>query len=227
MLYNESAIFIRGEANSNNNSFINICYDNIREINNRHDTFSVANRSDTDSNKINESEIDINLNIFRYKFSDNFTRDLFVFSKIHQYDPRKEFKEAWKKWIEENEDIVNEETLRLKSLGYDGNVLEKMFKSARYYFRKKGTEKKAPTKRRDYIGVQKNLLEVMDKHIRLGIYNEDYKPSDGFDDFCKKNTDVLKEEVSILCKNGLTDPNEIKNKIKKTYKNRYFLFISK
>jgi hypothetical protein len=102
-----------------------------------------------------------------------------------------------------------------------------MFKSARYYFRKKGTEKKAPSQRRDYIGVQKNLLETMDKHIRIGISTEDYKPSDGFDDFCKKNIDILKEEVSNLCKNGFTDSNQIKNKIKKTYKNRYFLFISK
>ena len=67
----------------------------------------------------------------------------------------------------------------------------------------------------------------MDKHIKNNINNRDYKPSDGFDDFCKEYIDVVKEEVSILCKSSFTDSKEIKNKIKKTYKNRYFLFISK
>jgi hypothetical protein len=102
-----------------------------------------------------------------------------------------------------------------------------MFKSARYYFRKKSTEKKAPVKRRDYVGVNKTLLDAMDKHIKMSINTENYKPSDGFDEFCNKNKDMLREEVNILCKNGFTDSNEIKNKIKKTYKNRYFLLINK
>lgn len=229
MLYELSTIIGR-ETNLNNNSCVNIYLDNIREISSRHDTFSSADSADRineDINNIVEAETDINLNIFRYKFSDNFTKDLFVFSKIHQYDARKEFKEAWKIWLEENESIVCEEVLRLKNLGYDGNIFDKMFKSARYYFRKKSTEKKGPAKRRNYIGVRKNLLETMDKHIRMSIINEEYKPSNGFDDFCKKNKEILKEEVNILCKNGLTNSNEIKNKIRKTYKNRYFLFVSK
>jgi hypothetical protein len=56
---------------------------------------------------------------------------------------------------------------------------------------------------------------------------QDYKPSDGFDEFCKNNMELLKEEVQTLCSNGFTDSNEIKQKIKKTYKNRYFLIINK
>jgi hypothetical protein len=39
--------------------------------------------------------------------------------------------------------------------------------------------------------------------------------------------ELLKEEVQTLCSNGFTDSNEIKQKIKKTYKNRYFLIINK
>ena len=102
-----------------------------------------------------------------------------------------------------------------------------MFKSARYYFRKKSTEKKEPLKRRDYIAIQRDLLDAMDDHIKSNISGDDYKPSDGFDEFCKANIDLLKEEVNILCRNGFTNSVEIKNKIKKTYKNRYFLIISK
>jgi hypothetical protein len=169
-----------------------------------------------------------NTNIFRYKFTDDFTNELFKFSKIHQYDHRKDFKEAWTIWTEENDDIVSDEIRRLSNLGYEGDILDKMFKSARYYFRKKSTEKKAPSQRRDYVGVQRDLLDAIDDHITSSInVDDDFKPSDGFDDFCKNNISVLKEEVNFLCKNGMKDSNEIKQKIKKTYKNRYFLIISK
>jgi hypothetical protein len=37
--------------------------------------------------------------------------------------------------------------------------------------------------------------------------------------------DLLKEEVKKLYKCGMKDPKDIKQKIKKTYKNRYFLFV--
>jgi hypothetical protein len=173
-----------------------------------------------------EEQYTINLNIYRYKFNEDFTNELFAFSKIHQYDDRKVFKESWTKWTEENEDIVNEEIRRLKNLGYTGNICDKMFKSARYYYRKKTTVKKEPSKRREYISTQKELLDAMDKHIDINLKNNsDYKPADGFVEFCKNNTEKLNEEIKLLYKNGLHDSIEIKNKIKKTYKNRYFLII--
>ena len=112
-------------------------------------------------------------------------------------------------------------------LGYQGDVRDKMFKSARYYFRKKGTEKKEPIVRRDYIGIQKILLDSMDNHIKNNIDNQNFKPSDGFDNFCKENLDLLKNEVSRLIEFNIKEPKEIKNKIKKTYKNRYFVIINK
>ena len=168
-----------------------------------------------------------NVNIYRYKFTEDFTNELFKFSKIHQYDDRKSFKEAWNLWIEDNENIVNDEFTRLRELGYCGDILDKMFKSARYYFRKKSTEKKEPAKRRIYVGLQKELLEAMDEHIKSSISSNDFKPSDGFDEFCKQNMNLLKDEVAVLYRAGLTDSNDIKTKIKKTYKNRYFLVISK
>ena len=168
-----------------------------------------------------------NVSIYRYKFTDDFTKELYKFSKIHQYDHRKDFKDAWQIWTEENENLVDSEVRRLVNLCYDGDVLDKMFKSARYYFRKKDTSKKEPQKRRVYIGVQKELLEAMDEHIVSNINNKDYKPSDGFSLFCKEKVEILKEEVNRLCKSGFTDSNEIKDKIKKTYKNRYFILVTK
>jgi hypothetical protein len=168
-----------------------------------------------------------NYNIYRFKFLEEFTDELYKFSKIHQYDHRKDFKEAWELWIEDNDEMVSEEVRRLTNIGYHGDILDKMFKSARYYFRKKSTEKKAPVQRRIYVGSNKEFLDSMDEHIKSEIANPDYKPSDGFDEFCKNNMELLKEEVQTLCNNGFTDSNEIKQKIKKTYKNRYFLIISK
>jgi len=182
---------------------------------------------DIERNDIHNFKTKNDVNIFRYKFTDDFTSEMFKFSKIHQHDHRKDFKEAWNIWVEENENIIADEVRRLENLGYEGDILDKMFKSARYYFRKKSTEKKEPIQRRNYLGVQKVLLDAMDEHIQSKINLKDYKPSDGFVEFCKSYMELLKDEVKNLCKNGLNDTNEIKNKIKKTYKNRYFLLISK
>ena len=184
-----------------------------------------VSKNDDEGN--NDDINNIPIGIYRYKFTNEFTNELFKFSKVHQYDHRKDFKEAWEVWMDDNENIVDEEVRRLTNLGYDGDIIDKMFKSARYYFRKKSTEKKAPAKRRIYVGSQKDLLEAMDDHIKSNISSREFKPSDGFDEFCKKNIDILKEQVNMLCQSGLTDSNEIKTKIKKTYKNRYFLIISK
>jgi hypothetical protein len=181
----------------------------------------------TTENNNNDGEKSINVSIFRYKFSDDFTKELYSFSKIHQYDERKDFKEAWNTWTEENIELVNSEVDRLSNLGYEGDILDKMFKSARYYFRKKSTEQKEPKSRREYVSVEKELLTAMDKHIMSNINSENYKPADGFLEFCNDNIDILKTEVARLCKSGINNTNDVKDKIKKTYKNRYFMFISK
>jgi hypothetical protein len=197
-------------------------YRGISESTQRND-----NETNTNDNDTNTANQEFNINIFRYKFTNDFTNELYKFSKIHQYDHRKDFKEAWEKWIEENDDIIDEEIRRLTNLGYDGDILDKMFKSARYYFRKKSTEKKEPSKRRIYVGSRKDFLESMDNHIKSNMNSGNFKPSDGFDDFCRTHIDLLKEQVNQFIQSGITDSNEIKYKIKKTYKNRYFQFITK
>jgi len=165
------------------------------------------------------------IDIFRFKFTQDFMDLLFEFSKVHQYDNRKDFKEAWKTWTDENGEIIAEETERLNMMGYRGDVMDKMFKSARYYFRKKTTDKKKPKERRDYICVGKDLLESMDAHIQHCIENADYKPSIAFLNFCNDpvNKVVLQKEVLHFHEMNIHDVDFIQDKIKKTYKNRYFL----
>jgi hypothetical protein len=200
---------------------------NSRSCDYRHDSFSYPDNSTSDCEKLCKNNEEVVVNIYRYKFTEDFMHELFTFSKVHQYDNRKDFKEAWSAWIDMNENAVNEEVRRLTQLGYDGDILDKMFKSARYYFRKKSTEKKAPTPRRDYVAVRKELLEAIDAHINRHINSANYKPSDGFSDFCNSNLELIKDEIAHLSKSGFTDSEEIKQKIKKTYKNRYFLVIHK
>ena len=168
---------------------------------------------------------DVNIHIYRFKFTNDFNEELYKFAKIHQYDHRKVFKEAWQIWLEENEELVSDEVKRLTELRYDGDIIDKMFKSARYYFRKKHIEKKELKERTEYVSVDKELLSSMDNHIKNGLLTENYKPSDGFDEFCKNYLDLLREQVNYLCNNGINNPVIIKNKIKKTYKNRYFLVV--
>ena len=160
--------------------------------------------------------------IYRFKFTEGFMEELYKFSKIHQYDERKDFKEAWTQWLEDNNDIIEEEDSRLQQLGYDGDVLTKMFKSARYYFRKKSDAKKAPKQRRQYISVTRELLDAMDKHIFENIHLDGYQPKNGFLAFCTENEALLQETVAKIWEQ-VKDKEVIEDKIKKTYKNRYFM----
>ena len=161
--------------------------------------------------------------IYRFKFTEEFMVELYNFAKIHQYDHRKDFKEAWTKWADENAGIISNETERLIALGYkaEENIDTKMFKSARYYFRKKSPVKPEPKQRRQYISVDHDLLMAMDRHI----INTDSKPEAAFIIFCKENESVLRQSVAQICAQGINDVQQIQSKIKKTYKNRYFLLV--
>ena len=223
-IINVSNYDISTSTNNGNCIDNNISYklNNYGANDNLCDTLSNSTKIMENKKDANKQNNVININIYRYKFTNEFMLELFKFSKIHQYDHRKDFKEAWEIWTENNDELIEDEIRRLNNLGYDGDVLDKMFKSARYYFRKKSTEKKEPAKRRIYVGSQKDMLDAMDQHIKSNINSGNFKPSDGFDEFCKENVNLLKEEVGILCRAGITNSDEIKEKIKKTYKNRYF-----
>jgi len=190
---------------------------------------------DFELNEIKEMRIDndensskkINAQIYRFKFTEDFMEELYKFSKIHQYDDRKDFKEAWTNWVEENEELIQDETDRLLNLGYDGDILDKMFKSARYYFRKKSPVKVEPKQRRQYISVSHELLEAMDTHIRTNIGLPDYQPKIGFVDFYEANNSIIVQIFRSFNDQDIKDSEFIQTKLKKTYKNRYFMFISK
>jgi len=177
-----------------------------------------------DSDRVSEhdSDNDADHEIYRYKFGQSFMKGLFQFAKIHQYDDRHTFKDAWKVWVEVNCDEVEAEIRSLNETGYTGDIIDKMYKSARYYFRKKATTKKDPKKRRVYISLNKDFLSKMNDHVKNYCIDDKNTPADGFEDFCKTNKSELGDEVAYLYHAGITDPKDISAKIKKTYKNKYF-----
>jgi hypothetical protein len=130
------------------------------------------------------------------------------FAKIHQYDERTAFKEAWNIWVEDNTEQVEQECRAIYSDGYEGDAVDKMFKSARYYFRKKSVQKKEQVPRKSYEKTGAELLKKMDIHIKENL---NMKPHDSFLAFLRKE-DIRKEEDEDLID---------EEKLKKTFKNRY------
>ena len=164
--------------------------------------------------------------IYRFKFSHEINDILFEFSKIHQHDNRHQFKESWELLITEKKEILEKEQKRLNSLGYNGDCYDKMFKSARYYFRKKSTIKQEPKNRRKYIGTDRDILDSMDDHIHSNIGNDGFKPSDSYDSYILSHQNLILKEISRMKEHGFSEPKMISNKLKKAYKNRYFLIIN-
>ena len=215
-----------GISTINNNNFDgDICgYNGAIHDKSANDTKCLLSKCETLSVKPSKSIVVLNIDnknahmsssIYRYKFTTEFMEELYEFSKIHQYDDRHDFKEAWDNWIKENDEQINKEIMRLLYLGYEGNVMEKMFKSARYYFRKKSTEKKEPKKRKNYISMNRSILSLMDEHIKQ---NQNKQPKESLEQFIM----LYKNEIDQL----LGESCDYETKIKKTYKNRYFMLFN-
>jgi predicted DNA-binding ArsR family transcriptional regulator len=173
----------------------------------------------------------ITLQTYRFVFSTDFTEQLSIFSKVHQHDHRKDFKEAWTKWTtdEDIEPLINDEVKRLRTLGFEGDPLEKMFKSARYYYRNKNENNDTEKQRKPYETISKDIQQKMDKHINHKIMTNandgisKISPSESFDDYLNQyKTDIineLKNEKSSITKQ---DCQYIIKKYKKSYKNRFY-----
>jgi hypothetical protein len=170
-----------------------------------------------------------NTKIFRYKLSDEIMSNITQFAKIHQLDDRHTYKEAWIRWLDQEQDNVEREVLRLQQLNYNGDVIDKMFKAGRYYFREKGaiqqeTKPNADKKnqRREYIVMDQAIIQIMDTHLRGLIANKDFKPALAYKLFCDTNGPILRKEQERLAAQNIT-VEKITVKFKKTYKNRYFI----
>ena len=172
-----------------------------------------------------------NFNTFRFKIDPDLVEILTRFAYEHQFDSRKDFKEAWNLWVEANQKEINTEKSRIEEMNYKGNIEEKLFKAVRYYYRKKISIEKLEEKeveekeniKRDYICFQTCFLETIDNHIKEKVKDKHYSPAKGYDNFCEINTDLIKKEIFYLLEENKYLKNyDIIQKIKKAYKNRYY-----
>lgn len=188
----------------------------------------------------------------RFVYSDEFTKEIEYFSKLHRYDDRKTFKEMWLKWIEEEtiRPLIEKEIETSVKNGYKGNIMDKMYKSARYYYRKKekqflkkiekeNEQREITSDENNYAGLSKEMIKQMDSHIMKTIYNSvekmeksknktnnvfvsKVKPAIAFEQFCQKFINEITREIYKLKKKIELNPTEISLKFKKSYKNRFY-----
>lgn len=163
--------------------------------------------------------------VYRHLLATDVTEHVTAFAKLHRFDDRHSFKAAWERWCDTNAQLIRDEQQRLEAIGYTGNVADKMYISARYYFRKKPdtAQKPKPKSRRKYIGLDRSMLDAMDEFIEH--HCQDTSPKDGYIAFCLSHQALLKTAVERLVNNGhLTKTAEIQDKFKKTFQNRYFTY---
>ena len=207
------------------------------------------------TNNTNANETSRRARVLRFEFSNAIIEPVAVFIQIHQYDDRKTYKTAWTEWMANHEiaAIFNAEVKRLTDLGYKGDVADKLYKSGRYYFRQKTygfpnlslhAEPVCPNLSlqpepmgvrgaliapRRYVLLSRELLSAMDEHIERGLRQQtDFTPAKGFAEFALgfDGTDVgsYRSEVARLSEIMPTG-EAVGDKIKKTYKNRYFMLV--
>jgi hypothetical protein len=177
----------------------------------------------------------LKMKTFRFLFSEEMKEQLEEFSKKHMYTKDKhEYKEAWEAWVQEPEikNQVKVEMERLAKSGFVGDTMDSMYKSARYYYGKKyrkeerKEQEEKPTRKRSTISFSGNFLSDIDEHIMEIIQehtNEEkistVSPAKSFTDFCNKRKDSILKEIQ---ENEVNNSNELVEKLKKTYKNRYY-----
>lgn len=165
------------------------------------------------------------LQTFHYNASDECAEILSIFATEHREDKNKQFKQAWQKWMEDPRinEILSNESRKLKEAGYEADPMEKMYFSARYYYRKKALKVietndtiHQAKPRKQYETADKKVLEQINKHIIEQIFqgcNPNSSPAQAFEHFCK---------TSANCIEGFNE-----TKCKKIYKNRYFVLRKK
>ena len=156
--------------------------------------------------------------IFRYNFDNYFKTQLENFAQTYHNPYFYLFVENFNKWKILNNNLIKNEKVRLNNLGYVGNFNDKMFKSVRYYFKNKSNNK-IIKKRKNYVKLNKEFLKIIDLCIDIYL-KKDMKPELAHKQFVNDNIRNINNEYDRL--NSLNE-HEFCLKIKKTFKNRYYI----
>jgi len=156
-----------------------------------------------------------------FNYSDDFVVRLSKFATDHINYKNKDFKLAWEEWTSINAAIILEEKERMRSQGYEGSVDEKMYFSARYYYRKKAIREQndqdpdAKTPRKKYESSEKHVLEKMSEHIILQISRGNDESNE-----CIVSNMTPSKLFANYCEQYNVEEDDAK--IKKIYKNLYW-----
>lgn len=147
--------------------------------------------------------------VFRFKFDRDINSILQRFASVHHGDDLEDFKDAWETFLKTFRTAIDIEAQRLKEIGYNGDVENKMLTSVRYYYCKQfkigNTEKKdqetpnqetpvqeAPDEetdtqtKRKYVKINKNVHDEIDKFLKKDN-NYTLKPAAAWSEFCKEH----------------------------------------
>lgn len=190
---------------------------------------------------------EITFQAHRFDFTNEMTTKLDDFARIHRFDDRHTFKDAWKSWTTDTDiaPLIVQEIDYFTNLGFKGDVLDKMFKSARYYYRKKMNKQLLDDQEDDlthlekqfkYVAFRSSFLKQIDTDITEQLNNEveqsnpanqsiviSLSQTDAYNQFCETHKPEIYEEfIAMKTKYG-TIPSNISAKLKKTYKNRFYM----
>lgn len=138
------------------------------------------------------------------------------FAEIHRFDGRIDFKENFEIWSENKKDLIDNEKRRFELMGYKkDDLLDKIYKSIRYYYCKKiyksekivnDKDKDKDKDKRNYLKLDNSILYTINQFM-INLDNFDQKSEDVYNIFLSKNP-KYKNKSNI-------------NKIKKSFKNKY------
>ena len=167
----------------------------------------------------------------RFTLSTNVVNKLneFARSELSGSKRRSEMDALWQRFVQANANLFDEETRRLRNIGYTGDLNTKMYRSVLYYRKpnEDGSERRGngePQERREYIATPSDLLPIMDEHIETQCFGENpLSPAAGWAHFQAQKAADLEIAQQAITGSDLLSSNDALTKLKETYKNRHFL----
>ena len=159
---------------------------------------------------------------YRLNFSKDFQNRVISISESVKDDSLNDFKIKLEIWCLRNEDLIEREYINLRSMGYEGDIKEKIFKSSRYYFSKKDGKKTEVKKRKKYTVKNNKLIEKIKNHV--SEQDKSLKPSHAYNNFYEIHKNYINNYKDDLMVKENYSEKEAFNKIKKIYKNKFYIY---
>ena len=185
----------------------------------------------------------IDIPIQRFKYSDTMSALLDNFAEIHRHDSRKDFRTFWDEFVKKNSNTFEQEVVLLESRGFKSDPYNAMYKSTRFYYRKfydgSGNKKNIKkTKNQPYSKFPAELIQLIDtvieKLISVNIKQVTEReficnitPASCYINFCDDYETDLYIHIGDYVRQtqstgGNISSSIISNKLKKTFKNRFY-----